>query len=79
MGSEGEMGMNFEFRVQKAQPPAAPALPRTAVWKTFEMKPMMRYIGGEKRERELADEGENRSSLQGVEECRGTCCECDGV
>ena len=46
MGSEGEMGINFEFRVQNAQPPAAPALPRTAVWKTFEMKPMMRDIGG---------------------------------
>lgn len=50
MGSEGDMGMNLELRVQKAQPDVAPAAPRRAVVKVLRRSPIVcgRGGGGEK-------------------------------
>lgn len=41
IGSVGEMGTNFELRVQTAQPEAAPVAPRSAVVKVVRMRPMV--------------------------------------
>jgi hypothetical protein len=44
MGSVGERGTNFEFRVQNAKAPALPAPPRMAVLRTVRMKPIVKAL-----------------------------------
>ena len=41
MASAGEIGTNFELRVQNAKPPAAPAPPRIAVFRKVRIIPIV--------------------------------------
>ena len=49
IGSLLEMGMNFEFRVQKAHPAPAPAPPKTAVLKSVRIMPIAKFVVRERR------------------------------